>query len=48
MNYSTPFSDSTISNLLIFRENIRFTRIDNAKVITNVMRKFTGDIDGNM
>jgi hypothetical protein len=33
--YSVPLREVTISSLLIFFENIRFTKIDNAKVITN-------------
>ena len=44
--YSTPFKDSTISNFLILRENIRLTNIDNAKVIMAVSKKFVIDIDG--
>jgi hypothetical protein len=47
-DYSTPFKDSTISNFLILRENIKLTSIDNANVITAVNKKFVMDIEGKI
>ena len=39
-HYSMRFRDSTISNFLILRENIRFTTIDNVNVIAAVNKTF--------
>jgi len=47
-HHSTPLSDSTISNFLILRENIRLTKMDNAKVITAANRKFVSVIEGRI
>ena len=44
--YSEPLVDSTISNLSILRENIRFTNIDRENVMIPVRMKLVMDIDG--
>jgi len=48
LTYSPLLSDSTMSNFLILRENIRLTIMDNANVIAAVRMKFERDIEGNI